>query len=147
MTPGRTGGEALRLRETRKPRWLRQTRDETDTPESATGAGVRCAACGGLLTDPAHACVRAGGHHHRLTNPAGITFEVLLYDVAEGCERRGPGRREHSWFPPALWSFAHCRACGVQVGWFFDNAGQTAGAPFVGLIADRIRIEAPGDPH
>ncbi|MEE4301342.1 MAG: cereblon family protein [Pseudomonadales bacterium] len=144
-------GSALELRETPKPEWLRQTRDETSTPDDDAGAGVRCAACGGLLTEPDRACERAGAHHHRLTNPAGLTFEVLLFGAAEGCERRGPAIREHSWFPPSRWTLAHCRSCGVQVGWFFDTAGEDSGpgseAPFVGLMADRVRIEAPGASH
>lgn len=139
---------ALRLRETPKPAWLRQTREETDAPaQDSAGASVRCAACGARLARPEDACERAGDHRHRLTNPAGVTFDVLLFAAADGCEGRGPATREHSWFPPARWTLAHCRGCGVQVGWRFAEPGPGAAPSFVGLMAERIRVEKSGHAH
>jgi hypothetical protein len=132
----------LRLRETPAPEWVRQTRDEIDSAPGANGPGIRCAACSARLADPEDACDRAGAHHHRLRNPAGIVFDVLLFARAAGCRRQGAAVRAHSWFPPARWTVAGCAGCGAPVGWFFDGSGPT----FVGLIRARIRIagEAPG---
>lgn len=95
------------------------------------------------MTDPALACERAGAHRHSLTNPAGLDFDVALYEAAAGCTRQGTATREHSWFPPAAWTVAACAGCGQQLGWFFD----TGAAGFVGLILARIRIESGTTGH
>jgi hypothetical protein len=127
----------LSLKEPPAPQWVEGSHAEVATPEAGRAGRVLCALCAARVTDPGLACQRKGAHHHTLTNPAGITFEIVLFSAAPGCARRGASVREHSWFPPAAWAVAACAGCDTQLGWFFDEGG----AGFIALIAERIRIE------
>lgn len=101
---------------------------------------VRCRACATTITRADAACERRGRHAHRLTNPAGLTFDLRCYRSAPGCHDAGAPVPEHSWFPPARWSLAHCAGCGAHLGWFFHEVD----GHFTGLIADRLDLEGSG---
>ena len=104
--------------------------------EAQSGAGQRliCIACGHAITEPRQAMAVAGQHRHRLTNPAGVTFNVGCFRDAPGCRQFGEPTGAHSWFPGCFWRFAVCRACGEHLGWAYSGA-----ECFFGLIVNRLR--------
>jgi hypothetical protein len=108
----------------------------------ARSGPVRCRFCATTVTRADAACERLGRHAHRLTNPAGLTFDLRCYRNAPGCRDAGTPVAEHSWFPPARWSLAHCAGCGAHLGWFFHEAG----GRFAGLVADRLDLAGPAAP-
>ena len=110
-----------------------QNRQE-DTP--GQGRRLLCVGCGTPVTDQAEAIEVAGAHHHRRTNPAGLTFDIACFARAPGCAEAGPATAEHSWFPGYRWRVAVCRGCGGHLGWGFRGADR-----FFGLIRDRLRPE------
>ena len=116
---------------------------ETLLARTGARAGpVRCRACGTTITRADAACERRGQHAHRLVNPAGLAFDLRCYRGAPGCRDAGTPVAEHSWFPPAPWSLAHCAGCGLQLGWFFHEVDDR----FAGLIADRLDLGGDGTP-
>lgn len=102
--------------------------------ESGLERRLVCAACGHIITEPDHAITVAGQHRHRLTNPAGITFDVGCFRAAPGCRQFGLPTSAHSWFPGCYWRFALCGACGEHLGWAYSGAER-----FFGLIVSRLR--------
>jgi hypothetical protein len=96
---------------------------------------VRCAACGARL-----ALLRArlevnGSREHEFMNPSGLRFVLACFGAAPGCDSIGEPSSVWTWFPNHSWQVALCRGCGAHVGWSFHP---TEGAPFYGLVCDRI---------
>jgi len=128
------------------PRLLRRSEPADETPpraasrhqDAAGGRGRRllCAGCRAPITDQAEAIEVAGAHHHRQTNPAGLTFDLACFARAPGCAETGPATAEHSWFPGYRWRIAVCRGCGGHLGWGFRGPDH-----FFGLIRPRLREE------
>ncbi len=83
----------------------------------------------------------AGGHVHRRANPAGDEFEIGCFIDAPGVAVHGEPTAEYSWFAGYLWSFALCRRCDSQLGWFFDGTEPN----FYGLILVQL-VEETGKP-
>jgi len=76
----------------------------------------------------------AGAHQHVLTNPAGVSFTVVVYRHAR-CEVTGLPSTECSWFNGYAWQLALCAQCGNHVGWYYSQAQFP---DFYGLIASRL---------
>lgn len=106
--------------------------------EATTGGGgsrIVCAACGAEVTTAGDRIDKRGRHEHYFVNPHGIDFQVACYRAAPGCSAVGPPTSEFTWFPGYRWQLALCATCQVHLGWHFTGDG----APFFGLIADRLR--------
>lgn len=118
---------------------------ETLSVDDATSAYPvwRCAHCGAEITDPDDAIAVRGAHRHRCVNPAGIAFRIGCFARAPGCATGGEPTAEHSWFPPHQWCYAWCAACGVHLGWRFEDAGRPR---FYGLIRDRLVLAGSNEP-
>lgn len=93
-----------------------------------------CAGCGAGITDPAAAIRIGDAHHHVFTNPAGMVFEIGCFREAPGCRCAGTPTLEWTWFAGRAWRYAHCRACGVHLGWHYRGDGDD----FFGLILLRL---------
>lgn len=96
----------------------RDVRAEHPKPE----AWVRCRVCKAEV-----ARIRDQtelGELNVFVNPAGHVFELALFRHAPGAVARGEPSFEFSWFPGHAWRFAHCRGCGVQLGWRFEGSSQ-----------------------
>jgi hypothetical protein len=96
--------------------------------------GYCCAVCGQSIVRAENAIEVEGAHVHRCTNPVGTTFTIRCFLHALGCEGRGSLTEYHSWFDGYRWNSAHCRGCGVQLGWYFLRDRVS----FYALIAPRI---------
>jgi len=111
----------------------------TDPHDETEKRYVRCAACGCRITTPDMAVSRCGSHEHVSCNPAGLVFQLVIFQNAPGCLVVWPPRMEFTWFPGYVWRIADCRRCAAHLGWRFDDA---SGDSFFGLIADRIIMES-----
>jgi hypothetical protein len=68
-------------------------------------------------------------------NPASLVFVVRCFSRAEGALALGSPESEFSWFSGYAWQVAICGRCRAHVGWLYAGAG----APFAGLIEERVR--------
>jgi hypothetical protein len=60
------------------------------------------------------------------TNPAQQRFDVMRTTAALATvEDRGEPEDEASWFPGYAWTNAHCKACGIMLGWGFVESKAT----------------------
>ena len=96
--------------------------------------GLHCASCQRRITAPDQQIERNGCHHRRVTNPAGLVFNIGCFATAEGCYPRGQPTDQHSWFSGFAWQIAQCRSCHYQLGWRFTGDATS----FYGLILDRL---------
>lgn len=120
---------------------------------------LRCAQCGGgvarargITTAPTSAVaerrvnvsVGDGGLHvdcQRLVNPHGVAFNV--FTVADGAHAvvpasAAPAIADATWFDGYAWRIGVCAACGRHVGWLYAPRDATVGAPFAGVVAERV---------
>ena len=95
-----------------------------------------CAQCLHPITAEAWRMAVAGSHRHVFANPGGLVFEIGCFSSAPGCAALGPPTPDFSWFSGTLWQVAVCAACGLHLGWRYEQA--TSGL-FFGLILDRLR--------
>lgn len=93
-----------------------------------------CAVCGFYVTNDNEKIEVDGQHHHFKANPQGQTYQIRCFQNAEGCAAVGQPTQEHTWFTGLYWTYAHCRSCGTQLGWFFSGQSH-----FFGLINEQIR--------
>lgn len=84
-----------------------------------------------------------GSHRHVFNNPAGVIFEIALFDAAEGCAAIGRPTLEFTWFSGYAWRFALCGNCGIHLGWLYTG-GEAGG--FFGLILEMIVEDAGKKP-
>jgi hypothetical protein len=149
MTPDLSGSPELSrvsthpLRARKKNEAPESARERAPGADDATRRGasraIVCASCGHRLTDGDAAIEVAGRHHHTCVNPAGIVFRIRCFRTAPGAAGRGDFTDAFSWFAGYAWQVATCAACGAHVGWGYRGSG----APFHGLIADRIAEQGP----
>lgn len=92
-----------------------------------------CGHCERVVASGADRIEVDGAHAHRFTNPAGFTYDIVCLRAAPGCSVEGAATLEATWFPGFAWSFAHCRACALHLGWHYQGV-----TSFFGLIADRL---------
>lgn len=130
-TPGPSPLHLLRRQDPAPPVRPRSRRQRAGT---GLGEALCCIDCGTPVTTAAEAVEMAGAHHHRCTNPAGVTFDIGCFRSAPGCMQTGPETAEHSWFPGHRWRLALCRGCGGHLGWGFHGPDR-----FFGLIRSRLR--------
>lgn len=97
---------------------------------SSGGRSLVCIACGNLITHSSHQIQVNGGHRHRFTNPAGVTFDVACFSEAPGCSNREEPTSAHTWFAGYQWRFSMCSKCGIHLGWFYQRSD---GGSFFGL--------------
>jgi hypothetical protein len=72
-----------------------------------------------------------------------VAFTFGCFEAAPGALPLGEATALHTWFPGYTWRVAHCRACGVHLGWRFGG-----GEPgFYGLILDRLVSDSTGEAH
>ena len=98
---------------------------------------IYCGICSNVIGRKDDRMEVEGSFQHRLTNPAGITFDLGCFRDALGSTLSGERQAADSWFPGFLWRYAACAECSEHLGWYFDNAD----AFFYGLILDRIQID------
>jgi len=77
-----------------------------------------------------------GGHHHRFTNPLGLSFHIRCFEFAPGTRFVGTPTEDHTWFTGYGWAIAHCASCHTHLGWYFTESENPP--QFFGLIKDRI---------
>jgi hypothetical protein len=109
--------------------------DVADANDTVPDRGIRCGACGFLITSRKEQCSRDGKHLHTFFNPAGIVYEIGCFSNAPGCLVYGPHSREFAWFAGYSWQICYCNECVEHLGWYFttgDNA-------FFGLIVNRLQ--------
>ena len=96
--------------------------------------GIRCRACGQVVTGGEQRCAMGGAHKHTFFNPAGIVYEVGCFRQAAGCIVSWPPSAEFSWFAGHLWRIALCRRCRTHLGWRLTAGDES----FFGLILPRL---------
>jgi hypothetical protein len=94
---------------------------------------VKCAACDAMVTRVQFRTERDGAHQHTFFNPCGHVFDIRLFDRAPGARVFGQPTGEFTWFPGLPWRYAICGACGVHLGWHWQDD-----PPFFGFIVGRI---------
>jgi hypothetical protein len=129
------GGEAWLYKQVPGP----DSGSEVDLEDEASlgggGARIVCATCGAEIATAGDRIEMNGRHEHYFVNPHGIDFHVACFRAAPGCIAIGAPSAEFTWFSGYRWQLALCGACHRHLGWHFSGGG----APFFGLIADRIR--------
>lgn len=110
----------------------------SDAAEDAGDGGRKlvCRACGLRITSERERATRDASHRHVFANPHGVVYDIALFAAAPGCRRVGPRSTEFAWFAGCSWQIAICGRCETHLGWHF--APDAGGAPFFGLIADRL---------
>jgi hypothetical protein len=108
--------------------------DPTRASDVATGWYLHCAACRTRITRADARGERGGAHVHRFTNPAGLEFEIGIFQEAPGCVLRGDSTSAFTWFPGYAWTIACCANCDQHLGWRYDGASDR----FFGLILDQL---------
>lgn len=98
------------------------------------GRALLCAACTLPLTSDGERIDIDGAHEHTRINPHGYVFHFGCFRAAPGCATLGIPTTEDTWFRRYAWRFAHCRGCGMHIGWRFDGEG----GGFFGLVLDRL---------
>lgn len=102
----------------------------------AASPDLLCAQCFHPITSESWRVAMAGSHRHVFANPGGHVFEIGCFAAAPGCAALGPPTPDFSWFSGTSWQIAVCAACGLHLGWRYEQA---LGGPFFGLILDRLR--------
>lgn len=115
--------------------------DPATSDDRGTGPVIRCRNCRHRITTADHRKIMNGSHRHIFNNPAGIIFEIGLFDSAEGCAALGRPSMEFTWFSGYAWRFALCGNCGIHLGWLYTGA---EGGGFFGLILEMI-VEDSGE--
>ena len=95
---------------------------------------ILCQHCRTLITTASAAIEITGQHLFRLTNPAEVSYEVVLYREAY-CLAQGPTSLEHTWFAGFAWQIALCSHCATHLGWRYTSA---EGHGFYGLIKAQL---------
>ena len=130
-SPGRP---YLRLRKGRPEEDGRPAVKRRRQPASKNEEGIRCRACGQVVTGGEQRMAVGGAHRHTFFNPAGIVYEVGCFRQAAGCIASGPPSAEFTWFAGHLWRIALCRRCRTHLGWHFTAGDES----FFGLILPRL---------
>ncbi len=136
-------GTTLRLRGDEKkfqPSAPKPEGDPAASDDRGTGPVIRCRNCRHRITTADHRKIMNGSHRHIFNNPAGIIFEIGLFDVAEGCAALGRPSMEFTWFSGYAWRFALCGNCGIHLGWLYTGAE----GGFFGLILEMIVEDSGG---
>ena len=108
------------------------------SPDEEEAKGyLYCAKCSHVIGRADDRIEVNGAFQHRLTNPAGITFDLGCYRDALGSTIAGERQAADSWFAGYLWRYASCAACGEHLGWYFDTSDHF----FYGLILDRVQSD------
>ncbi len=113
--------------------------DPTTSDDRGTGPVIRCRNCRHRITTADHRKIMNGSHRHVFNNPAGVLFEIGLFDAAEGCAAVGRPTMEFTWFSGHAWRFALCGNCGIHLGWLYTGSGEGG---FFGLILEMIVEDA-----
>lgn len=98
------------------------------------GRALLCAACTLPLTSDGERIEIDGAHEHTRFNPHGYVFHFGCFRAVPGCATLGVPTPEDTWFRGYARRLAHCRGCGMHIGWRFDRE---AGG-FFGLVLDRL---------
>ena len=132
------------------PWWLRKSTPEIRKSDGESdfdrlrrlGADrhLLCRACGAPVTTLDQRLMIEGRHVHERVNPAGEEYVLGCFDDAPGTLVLGEPTAEFSWFVGYVWSFALCRRCNIQLGWFFEGRNPR----FHGLILDQL-VEETSD--
>ena len=97
--------------------------DIEDSDETEDERWLRCARCDEAIARPDERIsdsVGLGIHGGAFVNPHGYLHELEPFLTAPGAQELGPFRQADSWFAGYAWAMAHCRACGVHLGWCFQ---------------------------
>ncbi|NIR59794.1 MAG: hypothetical protein GWO02_09840 [Gammaproteobacteria bacterium] len=107
---------------------------ESEYDETGPRQPLCCARCARAVTRVDQAVERDGGHVHRRSNPAGVSFVIGCFRSAGGCRAVGEPTDYWSWFVGHRWQAALCAGCGRHLGWRFSGASE-----FHGLILERLK--------
>ncbi len=113
--------------------------EERQEEDRGSRRGLRCRACGHIITSREQSMEVGGAHRHTFFNPAGIVYELGCFKTAPGCAVVGESSAEFAWFAGHVWRVALCGGCGEHLGWQFSS-GDTV---FYGLILPRLLDENP----
>lgn len=108
--------------------------------QSEPGLRLCCLHCQTAITTESDKAEINGRHIYRLTNPAGIAFNVACFKQAWGCNLHGQATDIHTWFVDYYWQYASCLGCEAHLGWYYTRGqeeGSNAGH-FFGLITDKL---------
>jgi hypothetical protein len=115
--------------------WEREKRLVTEWAPTRDRPGVMlCARCGAVITDVTARVTMHGAHYHRVSNPAGLAFEVGCYRDACGLRAIGEPTHDHTWFEGYAWQVVNCTHCQSHLGWRF-----VGGHIFYALILRQLR--------
>ena len=103
-----------------------------------TAHSICCAHCLAVITASSHRIEVNGHHEHTCKNPAGMVFQIVLFQQAQ-CQQSGEPAEAYTWFPGFSWQVAYCHQCGVHLGWLY-SAAQSPG--FYGLIKSHLILVA-----
>ena len=92
-----------------------------------------CTQCRNHVTSITETISVNGAQSHTFTNPAGVTYNILCYQVAPGCDVVGERTAEYSWFSGYEWQYAICKGCSEHMGWLFSNEHA-----FFALISNKL---------
>ena len=97
---------------------------------------ILCHQCRSVVTTAKAVMTVAGQHAYQFTNPAEVTYEIVLYREAH-CHRQGSASLEHTWFAGYAWQIALCGHCATHLGWWYSKA---EGHGFYGLIRAQLQF-------
>jgi hypothetical protein len=112
-----------------RPRSTRQSDHDADDERV-----VRCGVCEREVARLGDRVRVGDGQLHTFVNPQGQVFELVCFARADGAVAVGEATLEFTWFPGHAWSYARCRGCAAQLGWFYEGASR-----FWGLVRTALR--------
>ena len=105
--------------------------------EDTDGGGddwLACSRCEYRLTSDQDRTTVNERHEHTFMNPHAFAYHIGCFGNAPGAAGYGAATTEFTWFPGYAWQLAHCRGCGVHLGWKFQADSHS----FFGLVLDRL---------
>ena len=108
--------------------------DSSPRERSPDERGLRCAACGQLITNAAAAVMVNDAHAHVFANPHGFMYQIACFAAAPGVAVHPMESDDFAWFDGYRWAIVICVSCGRHMGWRFRSSGHR----FFGLIRDNL---------
>jgi hypothetical protein len=99
---------------------------------------VRCKSCLNYLTKNEYLIPVNGETNHFFTNPTGAGFDLLTYQLVEGCIISGKPTEFFTWFEGFSWQYCYCNSCNTHIGWYFSCENHCG---FFALVTDRLLLD------
>ena len=92
-----------------------------------------CIACNKKITSDKERFDYNNKSEFQFINPGGFYFDIITFELADGCFEVGEPTLDFTWFDGHEWSFAICSRCSNHLGWKYKGKYS-----FYGLIKSRL---------